>query len=91
MLEVVPFGEGSPLKPTHSLNVLGFFCPVPVAETRKILLQMSIGEILEVWADDPEVLHDMPLLLKRCGDSLLSVEERIGEYRLLIQVQQGGV
>jgi TusA-related sulfurtransferase len=52
---------------------------------------MSVGEILEVWADDPEVLHDMPLLLKRCGDCLLSVEERIGEYRLLIQVQQGGV
>lgn len=91
MVEVVPFGEGSALKPTHTLNVLGFFCPVPVAEARKILRQMVVGEVLEVWADDPEVLHDMPLLLKRCGDTMLSVEERIGEFRLLIQVDEGGV
>ena len=46
---------------------------------------MRIGEILEVWSDDPEVLHDMPLLLNRTGDELLSVEENAGEYRILIR------
>ncbi len=89
-MEVVSFGAGSSKEPTKSLNVLGFFCPVPVAETRKIIRNMEVGEVLEVWADDPEILHDMPLLLKRTGDCLLSVEERVGEYRLLIEVQHEG-
>ena len=69
----------------HSLDVLGFFCPVPISEARKALLQMQSDEVLEVWSDDPEVLHDMPLLLNRTGDELLSVEENAGEYRLLIR------
>ena len=69
----------------RSLDVLGFFCPVPISEARKALLQMQSDEVLEVWSDDPEVLHDMPLLLNRTGDELLSVEENAGEYRMLIR------
>ena len=46
---------------------------------------MQSDEVLEVWSDDPEVLHDMPLLLNRTGDELLSVEENAGEYRMLIR------
>ena len=69
----------------RSLDVLGFFCPVPISEARKTLLQMQSDEVLEVWSDDPEVLHDMPLLLNRTGDELLSVEENAGEYRMLIR------
>ena len=69
----------------RSLDVLGFFCPVPISEARKVLLQMQSDEVLEVWSDDPEVLHDMPLLLNRTGDELLSVEENAGEYRMLIR------
>tara|TARA_Y100000758_G_C15906059_1_gene369687 strand:- start:73 stop:339 length:267 start_codon:yes stop_codon:yes gene_type:complete len=69
----------------RSLDVLGFFCPVPISEARKALLQMQSDEVLEVMSDDPEVLHDMPLLLNRTGDELLSVEENAGEYRMLIK------
>ena len=69
----------------RSLDVLGFFCPVPIAEARKALLQMQRDEVLEVWSDDQEVLHDMPLLLNRTGDELLSVEENANEYRILIR------
>ena len=73
------------IKSTHTIDVLGFFCPVPIAEAKKLLQKMQIGEILEVWSDDPEVLHDMPLLLERTGDELLSIEENAGEYRILIR------
>ena len=69
----------------RTIDVLGFFCPVPIAEARKALRQMQSDEVLEVWSDDPEVLHDMPLLLNRTGDELISVEENAGEYRLLIK------
>jgi TusA-related sulfurtransferase len=41
-----------------------------------------------VWADDPETVHDMPLLAHRGGVEILSVEEHAGEYRFLLKVTQ---
>ena len=35
-------------KPTHRLDVLGFFCPVPVAEAKQALSSMTEGSVLEV-------------------------------------------
>lgn len=88
MLEVVPLGKGSTAVPTHRLNVVGFFCPVPVAEAKKALSSMDSGQILEVLADDPESLHDMPLLSQRGRNTILSVEQHAGEYRFLIEVNE---
>ena len=39
---------------THLLDVLGFFCPVPVAEAKQALSTMKVGSILQVLASDPE-------------------------------------
>ena len=86
MVEVVSLGDGATVSPTHRLDVIGFFCPIPVAEAKKALSQMAIGEILEVLADDPETLHDMPLLTTRGEHHILSVEEKAGELRFLIKV-----
>ena len=71
--------------PNRLLDLLGFFCPVPVHETRKALNEMQEGELLEVHADDPETLQDMPALCDRIGVQLLSIKEESGEYRFLIK------
>jgi tRNA 2-thiouridine synthesizing protein A len=71
---------------THRLNVLGFHCPVPVAKTRESLEQLEPGAVLQVLADDPETLHDMPLLLGRGPHRLLSIAEQDGEFSFLIEV-----
>ena len=71
--------------PKRRLDLLGFFCPVPVHETRKALSEMQEGELLEVLGDDPETLHDMPTLCDRIGVKLLNVQEASGEYRFLIR------
>ncbi|MEK9909042.1 MAG: sulfurtransferase TusA family protein [Candidatus Thalassarchaeaceae archaeon] len=71
--------------PNRRLDLLGFFCPVPVHETRKALKEMQEDELLEVHADDPETLQDMPALCVRIGVQLLSVKEESGEYRFLIK------
>ena len=42
--------------PKRRLDLLGFFCPIPVHETRKALSEMQEGELLEVYGDDPETL-----------------------------------
>ena len=71
--------------PNRRLDLLGFFCPVPVHEARKALDEMQEGELLEVHADDPETLQDMPALCDRIGVQLLNVTEDSGEYRFLIR------
>ena len=86
MVEVVSLGDGALVSPTHRLDVIGFFCPVPIAEAKKALSNMDVGQILEVWADDPETVHDMPLLTARGQNSILAIEEKAGELRFLIEV-----
>ena len=78
-------GENKP-SPTHRLDVLGFYCPVPVAKTRITLEKLETGAILEVVADDPETLHDMPLLLGRTQHRLIDIIQESGEIRYLIEV-----
>ena len=72
---------------THLLDVLGFFCPVPVAEAKQALSTMDVGCILQVLASDPETLHDIPLMLGRTPHELLSVDTHEGEYAFLIEVK----
>jgi len=66
------------------LNLLGFLCPIPVHETRRVLEGCEEEEIIEVICDDPETLHDIPALCDRLNVELRGVEEQSGEYRFLI-------
>ena len=68
-----------------TLDVLSFHCPVPVHETKRTLSSMAVGEVLLVMADDPETKMDIPALLNRSGDTLLSVHEEAGEYHYYIR------
>ncbi len=86
--EVMQLGRAVSVEPTHRLNVIGFFCPVPVSEAKKALHTMVDGEVLELWADDPETLHDLPMLIDRTTHTLISIEESAGEYRFLVEVSQ---
>ena len=72
-------------KGVTTLNLLGFFCPVPIHETRKAV-EASDGEsVFEVVCDDPETLLDMPALCDRMGLDLLGVSEDAGEYTFRIR------
>ena len=62
------------MEPTHKLDVLGHYCPVPVSKARKALTDLVEGSILMVIADDPETMHDMPVLVARLGHRLVDVE-----------------
>ena len=67
------------------LNLLGFFCPIPINETRIALSELSDGDLIEVVRDDRETLRDIPLLCKRLNVSLISIEENSGEFTFLIK------
>ena len=71
------------------LDLLGFLCPIPVHETRRVLKDCDHGDRIEVICDDPETLHDIPALCDRLGVILESVEERSGEFRFVISNEVG--
>ena len=67
------------------LDLVGFFCPIPVHETRKALDRIKLGTIIKVICDDPETKHDIPALCIRLGIKIIEIEEKVGEIIFTIQ------
>lgn len=68
-------GFRSPSSPR--LDTTGLYCPVPVLRTRDRLKRLAPGAELEILADDPQVLEDLPAFCARHGHEYLGhrVEE----------------
>ena len=49
------------------LDAIGLRCPMPVQKTRKLIKSLSKPQIIHLYGDDPETLHDIPVLLERLG------------------------
>ncbi len=73
------------IKPDVVHDVTGTYCPVPIAETAKQIKQMNIGEVLELIADDPGVVEDIPAWCKSTGQEFLGMYEEDGEYHLFVK------
>ena len=67
------------------LDTFGLFCPVPIMKTAQRIKTMSVGQVLEVLADDEQILEDMPAWCKSHGHAFLEVIEASGEYRLYVK------
>jgi tRNA 2-thiouridine synthesizing protein A len=70
---------------THTLNVRGLTCPVPLLRTKKRLATMQPGEVLEVIATDPETRTDFVAFCDGTTCVLLSASEEERVYRFLIR------
>ncbi len=66
-------------------DVVGTFCPIPISETARVMKNMKIGQILELVADDPGVVEDIPAWCKSTGQEFLGLYEEDGEYHLFIR------
>ncbi len=66
-------------------DVVGTFCPIPISETARVMKDMKIGQILELVADDPGVVEDIPAWCKSTGQEFLGLYEEDGEYHLFIR------
>jgi tRNA 2-thiouridine synthesizing protein A len=58
-----------------TLDAVGKKCPMPVLMTKKELKKMSSGQVLELIVDDKGALKDVPALLTKTGDELLTTKE----------------
>ena len=61
---------------TETVDATGLLCPLPVLKLRKRLKSLASGQILELLADDPAAIVDVPHFCLESGHELVSVTER---------------
>ncbi|WP_428924748.1 sulfurtransferase TusA family protein [Marinibacterium sp. SX1] len=61
---------------SETLDARGLLCPLPVLKARKRLQSLPRGAVLQVWADDPAAVIDVPHFCNEAGHGLLSQDER---------------
>lgn len=68
----------------ETLDAIGLLCPLPVLKARKRLKSLQVGEILEVLADDPAAIIDVPHFCNEAGHDFLGQSQGGGHqiYRI---------
>lgn len=65
----------SDITPDAELDVVGLFCPMPIARTKEEIDNIDIGQVLKVEADDPAAEEDIARWAKRAGHQVLKFEK----------------
>jgi len=76
--------SGSTNQAHQILDCIGLYCPAPILKTRQQIDRLVIGEILEVWADDPAAEEDLKAWAKRSGQKILKIENTDEGTKFLI-------
>lgn len=64
-----------------TIDARGLLCPLPVLKLRKRLKSVEVGEVVELWADDPAAVIDVPHFCTEAGHDLVSRDED-GEHMI---------
>lgn len=67
-----------------SLDLRGADSPLLALLVRRALLGLAAGGTLEVWLSSPQWARDLPVILARCGQRCLAVENLPAGWRLLL-------
>ena len=70
------------------IDARGLRCPLPVLKARKRLKALAPGAVLELLADDPAAVVDVPHFCNEQGHTLLSQASEDGA--LLFTLRKGG-
>jgi len=77
--------ELSDIQAEKVVDARAMSCPGPLLEAKKSIGSVQIGEILEIWAGDPNTKDDMPRWCKKVGHEYLGDLVADGYERLFIQ------
>lgn len=73
------------MKSDASLDCIGLYCPMPIANTARKMKEMKQGEVLEVLADDEGIKADMPAWCQATGNEFLGMEEENGKIKVYVK------
>lgn len=79
---------GSELKKmvdSRKLDCAGLVCPMPVAKTKRQLLEMESGDIIEVTGDFAEAGENIKRYIEKHDDKLLEFKVEGENYYLKIE------
>jgi len=72
-------------KAAESLDCIGLFCPEPLFQTREAMDGLDVGDVLEVFADDPAAEEDLKRFAKRAGHEIVLIEDQDDHKKFLIR------
>jgi tRNA 2-thiouridine synthesizing protein A len=72
-------------KEIHILDVTGLLCPLPVIKAKRILKQLSCGDLLLVKTTDPVAQIDIPHMCKQLHHTLIEINTFQGGHTFLIR------
>jgi len=70
---------------SYKLDCSGLVCPMPVAKTKRQLLEMKSGEILEVSGDYAEAGENIKRYIDRIDDKILEFKTEGENFYLKIE------
>ena len=70
----------------QELDARGIACPLPILKTKKLIKDMSPGQVLKIQATDPGSVKDFSAFCTQTGNELVSSDETDGVYSYLIKV-----
>ncbi|WP_323764191.1 sulfurtransferase TusA family protein [Marinovum sp.] len=73
---------------TETLDATHLLCPLPVLKARKRLKSMPAGAILELRADDPAAVVDVPHFCHEAGHALIETRPD-GDAEIYV-IRKGG-
>jgi TusA-related sulfurtransferase len=71
--------------PALTLDCIGLYCPEPLFQTRESIDSIEVGEVLEVYADDPAAEEDLTRFAKRAGHEVVAVQKEGDQLRILLR------
>ena len=74
---------------THTLDVKGQLCPIPVIRTQNQAKKLAPGDILEVICTDPGAVNDIPAWCRINGHEVVSTETK-DNNDIIITLKIGG-
>jgi tRNA 2-thiouridine synthesizing protein A len=69
----------------RELDVRGLNCPLPILRAKKVLGDLSAGQVLKVMATDPGSVKDFQAFCKQTGNELLSHSESPSEFTFFMK------
>ena len=75
----------SDIKIAKTLDAKGLSCPLPILKTKKAIMEISIGEHIEVFSTDPGSVADFQAWTRSTGNALIANSEESGVYRYIIK------
>lgn len=80
--------DGKKIKIVSTVDAVGLFCPMPVVKLKVEIEKIELKQIIELLADDPGVLEDLPAWCKETGNKLIALNKNAdGIFAAFIEKQ----